>query len=180
MISLCKRERGVGSSRGGAGGRQRVLGNNTSRGVLALALVCAVAGALLTAAPASAASRGFKVHNESKHSLLLVGARAVPSYVCVDVRCVPSYYAIGFEGRPADGAVLHPGKTDVWELKWSFSLFGGVQYAANVVYKIVGTDATVEYRIETYTTSNDSYCKIIGTSSFTCTAGGTALTFKNR
>ena len=38
----CKRERGVGPSRGAAGGRRR--GNNTSRGVLALVLGCVLAG----------------------------------------------------------------------------------------------------------------------------------------
>jgi hypothetical protein len=84
-----------------------------------------------------------------------------------------------FYGRPPDGAMVDPGMTQAWKLKWSFGLFGGVQYAANVVYTITRVNATVEYEILTYTTSNDSSCKVIGTSSFTCTAEGTKLTFRN-
>jgi hypothetical protein len=30
-----------------------------------------------------------------------------------------------------------------------------------------------------YPTSNDSFCKVIGTTKFTCTAEGRDLTFKN-
>ena len=35
-----------------------------------------------------------------------------------------------FEGRPENGSPLKPGGTDAWELKYGFSPFGGVQYAA--------------------------------------------------
>jgi hypothetical protein len=148
-------------------------------GTLATLLMCAVAGGLLTAGPASAASRRFTVHNESSQALRLEAAKPVPSYSCVNFHCVPSYYPMDFEGRPSNGAMVDPETTQAWELKWSFSLFGGVQYAANVVYRIMGTNATVEYEILTYTTSNDSSCKVTGTSSFTCTAEGTKLTFRN-
>src|SRR5437868_12269808 len=73
---LCKRERGGGRWRGAAGGRRR--GNNTSRGVLALVLGCVLAGALLTAGPASAASRGFVARNLSR-TPITVAAVAEPA-----------------------------------------------------------------------------------------------------
>jgi hypothetical protein len=84
-----------------------------------------------------------------------------------------------FEGPPHNGAVLNAGHTHVWELKYGFSIFGGVQYAANLWYKIAGTDGTVEYTIETWSTSNESACKVRGTSQFACTAAGTNLTLKH-
>jgi hypothetical protein len=84
-----------------------------------------------------------------------------------------------FEGRPANGAVPNAGHTHVWELKYGFSIFGGVQYAANLWYKIAGTEGTVEYTIETWSTSNESACKVQGTSQFACTAAGTNLTLKH-
>jgi hypothetical protein len=46
-------------------------------------------------------------------------------------------------------------------------------------YKIAGTDDTVNFTIETYNTSNESSCKVIGTSKYTCSAAGTKLEFKN-
>jgi len=49
-----------------------------------------------------------------------------------------------FEGRPENGSPLKPGGTDAWELKYGFSPFGGVQYAAELWYDIEGTNATVE------------------------------------
>ena len=65
--------------------------------------------------------------------------------MCIDIaRCVPTHYPIDFEGRPANGAVPNAGHTHVWELKYGFSIFGGVQYAANLWYKIAGTEEPVE------------------------------------
>lgn len=179
---LGKGARGVGLSQRAAGGRRRVLGKSTVWGVLAFVLVlgCVLANVLLSAKPAPAASRGFRLVNGSNHALRLEGARALPTYRCVGFHCVPSHYPIDIEGRPADGAELRPSNTHDWELKYGFSLTGGVQYAANVVYKIEGTDATVEYQMMTYSTSNESSCKVIGTSLFTCTAAGTRLTFEHR
>ena len=65
-----------------------------------------------------------------------------------------------FEGRPKDGSSLQPGKSETWDLKYGFSIFGGVQYAANFSYKVQGTDAVVDYNIYTYSTSNESSCKV--------------------
>jgi hypothetical protein len=148
-------------------------------GASALLVTCSVAGALLTAGPASAASRGFKVDNQSTHALRLQGAKAVPSYTCVSfANCVPTHYPIEFEGRPGDGTVLQPGKTDTWELKYGFNIFGGVQYAANFSYKVQGTDAIVDYQIYTYSTANESSCKVTPTTVGRCTAEGVKLTFQ--
>jgi hypothetical protein len=150
------------------------------RSLVAVVLGCALAASMLAAGTASAASRGFKLHNKSSVELKLIEAKAVPSFVCNShVHCVPSHYPIDFEGRPGDGSVLKPNGTDTWELKYKFSLFGGTGYAANLWYKIVGTNDEVTYQIETYNTSNESSCKVIGTQKYTCVAGGTDLEFKN-
>jgi hypothetical protein len=153
----------------------------TRTGTLAILLTCAVAGALLTAGPASAASRGFKLHNHSKHALRLEHATQLPRVLCNSVLCVPTHYPIDFEGRPHDGAVLHPGGSHAWELKYGFNLIllHETQYAAVLKYKIEGTDGTVEYTIQTTPTSNDSACKVVPAHVGHCTAGGLALTFKN-
>ena len=147
-------------------------------GAFALALACVLMVTLLTAGPASAASRGFRLHNNSTHTLRLETARRVPTFVCVQpVTCVPTHHPMDFEGRPADGSLLHPGHVHAWELKYGFSLLGGVQYAANLWYKVVGTSDEVEYTIEVYSTSNESACKVRGSQHFKCTAEGLKLTF---
>ena len=103
----------------------------------------------------------------------------VPTYVCVDIaRCIPTTTRWTLRGVPLDGSLMHPGNTQVWELKYGFSLLGGVQYAANLWYQIVGTNDSVEYTIETWSTVNESACKVNGTTKFACTAEGTKLTFK--
>jgi hypothetical protein len=151
-----------------------------SGGLLAIMIGCVLAAALLTAGPASAASRQFKLQNESSHGLVLDAVKPVPTYTCVDLtRCVPTHNPMDFEGRPPS-TLLHPGGTHNWELKYGFSLFGGVQYAANLWYKISGTSGTVEYTIETWSTTNESSCRVNGAAHFTCTAAGTKLTFKDK
>ena len=161
--------------------------HNKSRGAFAVVLACVLAGALLialTSGPASAASRGFVLNNNSDHALKLFAVKPVPTFLCVDPsRCVQTTHPIDFEGRPPDGDVLNPGKSHRFELKYGFSLLGGVQYAANLWYKIQGDndpDDNVYYTIETYSTSNESSCKINNTSKFTCRAEGLLLTFKNK
>lgn len=152
---------------------------NRFRFMLAMSVACVLSGALLTAAPAGAASRGFFLHNESGVSLRLEAVERVPTFICESLtRCVETHYPMSFEGRPADEAVLAPGHAHRWELKYHFDPTGGVQYAANLWYRIVGTDDTVEYTIETWVISNESACRINGRTRFTCTAAGTKLTFK--
>jgi hypothetical protein len=163
---------------------------------LALVLGCVLAGALLTAGPASAASRGFMVRNLSRTPITVAGWRALDHIECIpvlapnpitkipgftgQVKCGPPVpYPIDFsEGRPSVGDRLVPGARQSWELKYWFSIFGGVQYAAIVVYNIPG--GVLEYRLRVYSTSNESECKVLGTSSFTCTAEGLNLTFADK
>jgi hypothetical protein len=84
-----------------------------------------------------------------------------------------------FEGRPKDGSSLQPGKSETWDLKYGFSIFGGVQYAANFSYKVQGgTDAVVDYEIYTYSTTNESSCKVTPAAAGRCTAEGLKLTFQ--
>ena len=66
-----------------------------------------------------------------------------------------------------------------WELKYGFSLLGGVQYAANLWYKIAANGGTVEYTIQVYSTTNESSCKVTPANAGRCTAAGTKLTFHN-
>ncbi len=143
-----------------------------------LAVVAALG--LLSAGPAGAASRGFKLKNTSDVDLKLEAAKPVPTVVCGGIgRCVDTKYPMDFEGRPDNGSVLKPNATHNWELKYGFSPNGGVQYAADLWYEIAGTNATVEYKIEVYSTSNESSCKVHGSSKYSCSAGGTSLTFKD-
>lgn len=164
--------------------RNRRRGSSTLA-VRCMVLACALAGALLTAGPASAFSRGFKLHNLSKHDLKLESAKPVPKTTCFGAIargiCVPDHYGFAFEGRPKDGDVLKPGGLpQEWELKWAFHLveLTRVQYAAVLTYKVEGTGGTVEYVIQTTPTTNDSGCKVIGAHVGSCTAGGLNLTFK--
>jgi hypothetical protein len=143
-------------------------------------LACVLAAALLAAGPASAASRGFRLHNHSRHALRLESAGHLPRVICNTTLCVPTHYPVAFEGRPHDGAVLHPGGTHAWELKYGFSLIlHETQYAAVLRYKIEGTDGTVEYTIQTTPTTNDSACKVVPAHVGHCTAGGLQLSFRN-
>lgn len=152
---------------------------HSRRGLIAVAVGCVLAVSLLVVGSASAASRGFRLHNKSNVELQLIEAKKVPTFVCNNtVHCVPTHYEMDFEGRPGDGSIVQPGGSQVWELKYRFNIFGGIQYAAELWYKIAGTNDKVSYQIETYPTSNESSCKVHGTQKYTCSAGGTSLEFK--
>ena len=165
--------------------------NKTFRGPLAFVIAGVLAAALLIGlgdgGPASAAkaSRGFTLTNKSDLPLKLFAVQKVPKFLCVDPgRCVQTFHDIDFEGgRPPDGSVVNPNQSQRFELKYGFSIFGGVQYAANLWYKIQGNndpDDNVYYTIETYSTSNESYCNINKNSNYTCKAEGTQLTFAKK
>ena len=141
---------------------------------LSVLLACAATAALFTAGPASAASRGYRLHNNSSHNLTLEGAKPLPGFVCNATICVDTGQPMSFEGRPSDGSVLAPAGMHAWELKYSF----GDTYAAQLKYDIAG-GGKVEYTIETSTFSNNSACKVVPASAGTCTAHGLSLTFKN-
>lgn len=155
----------------------------TRLGIYGALLACALAGTMLVqTGVANAASRGFKVKNDSKHSLRLVGASAVPRVLCVDFRCVPTYYDIGFEGRPADGAVLAPRGEQTWELKYTYNptdIFGvNYNYEAKLTYAIEGTAGKVEAVIKTSNYVNDSTCAVTPTDLGSCTAEGLKITLR--
>jgi hypothetical protein len=140
---------------------------------LTIMLGCVALTALLFAGTASAASRGYVLHNKSDKTLELVNASALPGTVCNGFICVDTHHPIAFEGRPADGSTIKPGASINWELKWQFQ----TTHAAELKYKILGTDAIVTYTIETSTYTNDSACKVTPPSAGKCTAGGLNLSF---
>jgi ABC-type phosphate transport system substrate-binding protein len=154
--------------------------NTTKRAGTVVVLMAVVAAlGLLSAGTASAASRGFKLHNTSEVALKLQAAKPVPTVICASTaHCATTQYPMDFEGRPDNGSTLAAGGTHTWELKYGFSPFGGVQYAADLWYDIAGTSATVEYKIEVWSTSNESQCTVHGSSKYSCSAAGTKLTFK--
>jgi Pentapeptide repeats (8 copies) len=129
---------------------------------------CVLMGLLWAAGSASAASRGYLIHNYIDGDLRVVGATSVPADPGV-------FYHFGFEGRPHDDAVLESrGGVQDWQLKYEF----GRSYAARLLYKIQGTDGSVAFRIQTSTTSNDSTCEITGVSGYFCTAEGLVLSVR--
>jgi hypothetical protein len=74
---------------------------------------CAVAATLVVqTGVASAASRGYRIHNDTKHTLRLEKASHLSTVLCNGSICVPTNYPIDFEGRPADGSQLKPSATD--------------------------------------------------------------------
>ena len=148
--------------------------------MVAFLLVALAALGLLSAGPASAASRGFSLHNLSHAMLKLEAVKPVPTGLCSSTsHCVKPYYPMAFEGRPDDGSEIEPDAWEIFELKYGFSPLGGIQYAADLRYGIEGTNATVEYRIEVWSTANTSECKVHGSSKYSCTARDTRLTFKD-
>jgi hypothetical protein len=140
---------------------------------LTIMLGCLALTALFFAGTASAASRGYRLHNNSDKTLELVSATALPATLCNGFICVNTHHPIAFEGRPSDGSTLKPGAVDAWELKYQFQN----TYAAELKYKVLGTDAIVTYTIETSTYTNDSACKVAPPSAGKCTAGGLQLGF---
>ena len=141
--------------------------------VLAIMLGCVALTALLFAGSASAASRGYTLHNKSDKTLELVNASQLPATICNGFICVDAHHPIGFEGRPDDGSMLKPGAKVNWELKYQFQH----TFAAVLKYKVLDTDAVVTYTIETSTYTNDSACKVTPPSAGQCTAGGLGLSF---
>jgi hypothetical protein len=164
--------------------RAPALRRRRSRLVGILVLMAALFGLVLTTAgPASAASRGFTLTNNSTSTLRLESATKVHHVLCVSGHCVHGVaYPMEFEGRPHDGTEIRPGGTQTWELKYGFNLvnLNEVQYAAKLTYKIEHTNGKVEYTIETTPTANNSTCVVIPASDGACTAEGLTLTFSNR
>lgn len=142
---------------------------------LGVMLACVAMTALVFAGSASAASRGYRLHNNSGHTLKLDKAAPLPTVLCNQTICAKTEHPMDFEGRPGDGSLLKPGGVDTWELKYFF----GKTYAAELKYSVEGSNATVTYTIETSTFSNDSACKVTPPSAGKCAAHGTSLAFDN-
>ncbi|HWH20652.1 MAG TPA: hypothetical protein VN671_08965 [Solirubrobacterales bacterium] len=142
---------------------------------LAIMLGCVALTALFFAGTASAASRGYTLHNSSSHTLELVDASPLPATVCNGFICVQTHHPMKFEGRPDDGSTIKPGAKVNWELKYGFQ----ETYAAELKYKILGTSSIVTYTIETSTFTNNSACKVTPPSVGKCTAGGLSIGFAN-
>ncbi len=150
------------------------------RKVLAVAGVsaCAVSAALLNAAPASAESRGFTVTNNSNATLQLEGLNHVHCTVKLGSECYRGAYPMEFEGRPHVGDDIAPKGNQRFELKYAFSINSGVQYAAQLTYKIEHTNAKLEIEIWTTAYRNGSTCKVVPASAGTCTvADNTEITY---
>jgi hypothetical protein len=147
--------------------------SSIARASVALPVCAAAATLVATTGVASAASRGYDVHNRSGHTLRLEKAEHLPTVLCNGSICVPTHHPMDFEGRPENGSLIRPGGKDRWELKYGF----GYTYAAVLKYKVEGTDATFEATIQTSTFSNDSACKVVPASAGKCTAEGTSISF---
>ena len=90
---------------------------------------CALSAGVITAAPASAASRQFTVTNNSSATLRLEGVTPVTTKtVCAapySATCAKGHYPIEFEGRPNPGTDLAPGGIQRFDLKYDFSFVLG-------------------------------------------------------
>ena len=142
---------------------------------------CALSAGVITAAPASAASRQFTVTNNSSATLRLEGVSPVTKTVCAapySATCAKGHYPIEFEGRPNPGTDLAPGGIQRFDLKYGFSFVSGINYAAQLTYEVEKTNAKLEVWIDTTTTSNNSRCEVVPASAGSCTAGGLGITFR--
>ncbi len=139
------------------------------------ATACALSGGLMTAAPASAESRGFVVTNNSNLTLRLESVHPVEcdSYIL----CPLGNYPFDFEGKPHGGTELKPGQSQRFELKYRFTFFHMTQYAAEVQYKVEKTNARFSAFIYTTPSSNNSDCEVVPASAGRCTAGGLDISF---
>lgn len=147
--------------------------NVTKRRASAGACVAAVA---LLAVPgaASAASRGFVIHNNTSQTFVLQNITSVP---CAhdDAICRNSsdeQYPFEFEGHPPLLSKLPPGKSDRIELKYGATWGKNYSYAATVHY-----DGFSVF-IGTRTTANDSVCHY-NRKQFDCVASGLNITIRD-
>ena len=140
---------------------------------------CAVSAVLLNAAPASAESRGFTVTNNSGFTLRLEGLNRVHCLSTLPRECKGGDgYSMEFEGRPRVGSDIAPKGSQRFELKYGFSITTGVQYAAQLTYKIEHTNAKLEIEIWTTAYRNGSTCKVVPASAGTCrVADNTEITY---
>jgi hypothetical protein len=156
------------------------------RKLMGICVLILVLGCALAAGDAGAASRGFKLTNDSKSELTLL---AVQHILGPCSGCIPLPYDMEFEGRPKDKSSLKTGETADWELKHAFTLSSNPNYAAELIYKIAGgatnTEETVVWKIYTYNFSNESTCHLYGAdeallAKLECKAEGLKLEFLDK
>jgi len=151
------------------------------RWLIGMAILALVIGCALGAGTASAASRSFRVTNNSNNDLTVLAAQTIVEPPCPG--CTPHAFEMEFEGRPKDGSTLkHTTWFQNWELKhWFNPFYPGPHYAAELIYKINGTPAAVVWDIYTYNFSNESTCELHGELpvivKFGCKAEGLKLEF---
>jgi hypothetical protein len=132
----------------GCGGGSLLRGHDRFRRMLAIAAGCVLIGVLWAAGPANAASHRWVIANASNVKLTLV---SVTPY---------EHHHMGFEGRPANGSVLHPGtRRDPKEQH--FELEFGANVQAVLKYRIFDSDNYVEMWIKNALHFGDARCRFI-------------------
>jgi hypothetical protein len=174
---------------GREGGTQRSRAGTRLLGPVVLA--CAVVGALLAqTGVASAASRGFDIHNLTRDTTTTIARDLRLQSVqkvkegCVQLpeRCAPNFLLFDFEGRPHQGDLLRPTPFPLlvphrFEIKW----FLGNRYGAEATYNIEGTNAQLQVTMVTngqLPGGNVSTCRILHAPIGSCTAGFQTITYR--
>lgn len=143
-------------------------------------LACVTVTALLAVpAAADAASRNFKIENDSSETFVL---EEVERVTCErdDNNChghTRGWYDMEFEGRPDEGDKLVPGKTHEFELKYFFTAnTRHYNYAADLDY------GDFQVRITTSNYSNNSSCRVYRAdkSDLKCIADGRTIRIRDR
>jgi hypothetical protein len=118
---------------------------------LAISLTFAIAGVALTATPAGATSRAFVLRNDTVHNLILESVKPndgtwyEETHRGTKTKEIGHGYGMDFEGKPAIGSVIPPGRSARLELKWGFTL-GAPAYTAEIRYKIGDTGHVLVYK----------------------------------
>lgn len=174
------------------------------------AALCALTAGVGTAEPASADSRQFTVTNTSSRTLRLEGVhptefvgrdneRGTRTCAHREGYCGRGDYQFRFEGRAQAGDELAPGGIQRFDLSWEFGSIwdysDDISYAAQLTYKIEGTNAKLKVWIDTTRYANTSRCEIESPFEWlptlpgeprdlhrpyvgSCTAGGLGITFQ--
>jgi hypothetical protein len=150
------------SGRSLTGGRTRAI---ALAGVIAIVM-------LAYTGVAQASSHSFKVNNLTSHSLTLQKIAAF------DVSCLPGCKTPTdelFEGKPDIGDTLAPaGAPQDFELLASAT----GHYSAIISYGVVGTDKSIQFRIENTGRAQSSSCTNVGYG--VCRAGGDTITIREK
>jgi hypothetical protein len=154
--AIADRQEHIAAPRPITEGKQMIRSTRTR--IAAAALGCVLAGVLLSAGPASAASRRFTLTNHSQQNLVVAGIRDVQECFFWGWGCVDKPVDKAFEGHPHVGTVLHPNAVHDWELEFTFSH----AWRAVLIYRIEGTHWEAQYEIGVGSFANtSSACRIV-------------------